>query len=67
MTEQRGRQIDWSIGEVMEGKMFVGGPRLAKHCPACNSPNVNAWTDWRGEHLKCDDCRATFGGASARA
>lgn len=58
---------EWSIADILQGKMLVGGPRAVSRCPGCGSPNVKVSTDWsHNQTVRCADCLSSFGGASAR-
>jgi hypothetical protein len=58
---------EYSSADILRGEMFVGGIPMAKSCPGCKSANVTTYRTWDTEMLKCHDCGAKFGGASARA
>lgn len=67
IPERKVGTYSWNTADLLGGRMFVGGPMWAKVCPRCGSESIEIHGHWDGATIKCLDCRASFGGASARA
>lgn len=59
---------EWSTADILMGKMLIGGPRPARFCPFCKSPEVTTGKDRFGDPtIKCDGCGFKGAGAIANA